>query len=86
MGSNWLVLIDAYSKYPCIHGTTSTSTKSTISIFEENFTHFGYPHTIVTDNAASFTQKNFKNVVKTEELFTLLVHLTTRQLMVRQKD
>ena len=28
LGSNWLLLIDAYSKYPCIHLTTSTSTKS----------------------------------------------------------
>ena len=24
MGSNCLILIDAYSKYPCIHSTTST--------------------------------------------------------------
>ena len=31
LGSNWLILIDAYSKYPSIHPTTSTSTKSTRS-------------------------------------------------------
>ena len=24
LGSNWLVMTDAYSKYPCIHPTTST--------------------------------------------------------------
>ena len=29
LGRNWLVLVDAYSKYPCIHPTTSTSSKST---------------------------------------------------------
>ena len=29
MGTNWLVLVDAYSKYPCIHATSSTSTKAT---------------------------------------------------------
>ena len=28
LGFNWLVLIDAYSKYPCIHPMTSTSSKS----------------------------------------------------------
>ena len=28
LGRNWLVLVDAYSKYPCIHPTTSTSSKS----------------------------------------------------------
>ncbi|ELT95287.1 hypothetical protein CAPTEDRAFT_190067 [Capitella teleta] len=27
-GSNWLVVVDAYSKYPCIHLTTSTSSRS----------------------------------------------------------
>jgi hypothetical protein len=30
LGSNWLVLIDAYSKYPCVHSTSSVSSKSTI--------------------------------------------------------
>ena len=28
-GSNWLVLTDAYSNYPCIHQTSSTSSKAT---------------------------------------------------------
>ena len=60
MGSNWLVVIDAYSKYPCIHATTSTSTKSTTALLEEDFAHFGYPHTIVSDNATSFTSEEFK--------------------------
>ena len=32
LGRNWLVLVDAYSKYPCIHPTTSTSSKSTTAI------------------------------------------------------
>ena len=34
LGRNWLVLVDAYSKYPCIHPTTSTSSKSTTAILE----------------------------------------------------
>jgi hypothetical protein len=59
MGSNWLVMIDAYSKYPCIHPTTSTSSKSTTAILEEDFAHFGYPHTIVSDNATSFKSEEF---------------------------
>ena len=47
--------IDVYSKYPCIHWTTSTSKKPTISILEENFPYFGYPHTIFTDIVTSLT-------------------------------
>ena len=43
--SNWLVLTDAYYNYPCIHQTSSTSSKATIDLLEEDFAHFGYPHT-----------------------------------------
>ena len=60
LGSNWLVLIDAYSKYPCIHPTTSTSTKATTELLEQDFAHFGYPHTIVSDNATSFSSEEFQ--------------------------
>ena len=60
LGSNWLILIDAYSKYPSIHPTTSTSTKSTTELLEQDFAHFGYPHTIVSDNATSFSSEEFQ--------------------------
>ena len=60
MGNNWLVVVDAYSKFPCIHATTSTSTKATINLLEEDFSLFGYPHTIVTDNATTFMSDEFK--------------------------
>jgi hypothetical protein len=60
LGSNWLVLTDSYSKYPCIHATQSLSTRSTIDILEEDFAHFGYPHAVVTDNAATFMAEEFK--------------------------
>ena len=60
MGSNWLIVTDAYSKYPCIHQTSSTSTKATTTLLEEDFAHFGYPHTIVTDNATTFSSAEFQ--------------------------
>ena len=47
MGSNWLVLTDAHTKYPSIHRTISTLTKSTTDLLEQDFSHFGYPHTLV---------------------------------------
>ena len=61
MGSHWLVAVDAYSKYPCIHPTTSTSSKATMELLEQDFAHFGYPHTIVTDNATTFTSEEFQD-------------------------
>ena len=72
MGSNWLVIVDAYSKYPSIHRTTSTSTQATTDILEEVCAHFGYPHTIVSDNATTFTSGEFKEWCKEREI----VHLT----------
>ena len=52
--------MDAYSKYPCIHPTTSTSTKATTDLLEQDFAHFGYPHTIVSDNATTFSSEEFQ--------------------------
>ena len=54
LGTNRLVLVDGYSKYPCIHPTSSTSTRATIDLFEEDFAHFGYPHALIKDNASTF--------------------------------
>ena len=61
LGSNWLVIIDSYSKYPCIHPTTSVSSKATTDLLEQDFAHFGYPHTIVTDNSSSLLSSEFQS-------------------------
>ena len=60
MGRNWLVVVDAFSKYPCIHETSTTFSKSTAALLEEDFSHFGYPQTIVTDNATTFMSQEFQ--------------------------
>eukprot|EP00731_Ephydatia_muelleri_P005173 Em0002g1349a len=48
------------AKYPCIHPVNSTSTKATTELLEQDFAHFGYPHTVVTDNATSFISEEFQ--------------------------
>ena len=65
-------MVDAYSKYPCIHPTTSTSSKATTDLLEQDFAHFGYPHTIVTDNSTSFLSKEFQTWCRERGI----VHLT----------
>ena len=72
MGRNWLLLTDAFSKYPCIHPTASLSTKATIDILEMEFAHFGYPYTVVSDNAATFKSDEFQNWCRERGI----IHLT----------
>ena len=72
MGRNWLLLTDAFSKYPCIHPRASLSTKATIDILEKEFAHFGYPHTVVSDNAATFKSDEFQNWCRERGI----IHLT----------
>ena len=36
------------------------STKATTTLLEEDFAHFGYPHTIVSDNATTFSSAEFQ--------------------------
>ena len=64
MGENWLVVVDAYSKYPIIHPTTAVSTRATIRLLEEDFAHFGNPHSIVSDNATTFKSEEFQQWCK----------------------
>ena len=72
LGHDWLVLVDSHSKYPCIHRSGSTSTKATTELLEQDFTHFGCPHTLVTDNATTFTSQKFQAWCKAREI----IHLT----------
>ena len=65
LGRNRLILVDAYSKYPCIHPTTSTSSKSTTAILEQEFAHFEYPHTLVIDNTTTFMSQRIPSLVQT---------------------
>ena len=64
MGKNWLVMVDSYSKYPCIHPTSSITARTTMDLLEEDFAHFGYPHTLVTDNAPTFTSEEFQEFLR----------------------
>ena len=72
IGTNWLVLFDACSKYLCIHPVSSTSTKATTELLEQDFAHFGYPLTVITDNATSFVLEEFQAWCKEQGI----THLT----------
>ena len=65
--------MDVYSKYWCIHPTTSTSTKSTSELLEQDFAHYGYPHTIALDNATLYPSEEFQAWCRERGI---IVHLT----------
>lgn len=63
-GSNWLVMTDTYSKYPCISQTQSVSTKAMVELLERDFAHFGFPHALVMDNATTFKSEELQSWCK----------------------
>ena len=59
MGSKFLLLVDAHSKWPEIYRMSSTSVHNTITILRNIFSSFGLPEQLVTDNGSEFTSSEF---------------------------
>lgn len=58
-GNNFLVIVDAYSKWPEIIQTTSTTSEKTIEMLQDQFNHWGNPEVLVSDNGTQFTSALF---------------------------
>ncbi|KAG6464303.1 hypothetical protein O3G_MSEX014427 [Manduca sexta] len=58
-GSMYLVIVDAYTKWVEVFNTPATS-NAVVEKLYEYVSRFGLPHTIVTDNATTFTSDSFK--------------------------
>ncbi|XP_055542887.1 uncharacterized protein K02A2.6-like [Wyeomyia smithii] len=59
-GYYYLVIVDAYSKWPEVFRTRSTTTTATLEILEETFARYGNPRTLVSDNGSQFISSTFK--------------------------
>ena len=57
----WLILIDAYSKWPEVHEMSETTSKVTIQQLRKIFAVQGLPELIVTDNGSQFVSEEFKS-------------------------
>lgn len=64
MGHNFLVLIDAFTKWPEVHLMRHITSKDTIEKCREIFTTFGLPRVLVSDNGRSFISSEFQNFLK----------------------
>lgn len=60
----FLLIVDAYSKWPEIFATKTTTAAATIKFIEETFSRFGNPEVIVSDNGTQFVSNQFQNFCK----------------------
>ncbi|EYC22302.1 hypothetical protein Y032_0017g3273 [Ancylostoma ceylanicum] len=64
-GKMFLVIVDAYSKWPEIIEMTSTTSAATIRQLTRLFAQFGNPTTLVSDNGSQFASKEFAEFCST---------------------
>jgi transposase InsO family protein len=58
-GKEFLIIVDAHSKYPEVFEMTTKSTTATIAKLRYLSTRHGIPDTLVTDNGTQFTSNEF---------------------------
>lgn len=61
---NFLVVVDAYSKWPEVFVMTQITVLKTSAVLDGLFSRFGNPRTIVTDNGPTFTGKDFQEFLR----------------------
>ena len=59
-GRTYLVLVDAYSKYPEIMKMNSTTSQATVHVLRDIFSRQGLPEVIVSDNGPQFVAHEFQ--------------------------
>ena len=64
MGDMFLVVVDAYSKWPEVVRMKSTTTETTIDALRQIFSQQGLPLELVSDNGPQFTSKEFEEFTK----------------------
>ncbi|XP_064469911.1 uncharacterized protein K02A2.6-like [Ornithodoros turicata] len=63
-GKRYLIVIDAFSKWPEIAHLTNTTAAHTSTSFSEMFLRNGLPEVLVTDNGPPFTSKDFSRFLQ----------------------
>nr|CAI5840449.1 unnamed protein product [Callosobruchus analis] len=60
----YLILVDAYTRWPEIHIVKDISTKTTITTLRRIFATYGIPRILVSDNGSSFVSYDFKRFLQ----------------------
>ena len=64
LGSMFLIIVDAHSKWAEVFPTSSTTYAATVRMLSETFARFGVPDGVLNDNGPQFTSDEFKTFVK----------------------
>ena len=80
----WIMQLIFWEPTGWYHPTTSMSTKATTDLLEQDFAHFGYPHTIISDNATSFSSEEFQAWCRERGIIHLTSAPITRLQMEQQ--
>ena len=59
-GCTYLVVVDAYSKYPEVVKMTNTTAQATITALRDIFSRHGLPEILVSDNGSQFSSTEFE--------------------------
>ena len=60
LGCTYLVVVDAYSKFPEVVKMSTTSAKATVTTLRDIFSRHGLPEIIVSDNGPQFIATEFE--------------------------
>ena len=64
-GKLWLVVMDAYSKWPEIHAMSTTTAQATIHQLRKVFSAHSLLEQLITDNGPQFVAEDFKHFCQT---------------------
>ncbi|XP_039451054.1 uncharacterized protein K02A2.6-like [Culex pipiens pallens] len=71
-GLYFLIIVDAFSRWPEIYPTTTTTARATIQFLRSTFARLGLPMVLVSDNAAQFTCDEFESYCKANGITHIL--------------
>jgi hypothetical protein len=71
-GKTFLIIIDAYSKWPEVKIVPDMSSSTLIRILRDVFAEQGLPDVIVSDNGRSFVSDEFRKYLESEEIRQVL--------------
>jgi len=72
-GQMFLIVVDAYSKWPEVFPLRTTTSATTITVLRNLFARQGLPLVVVTDNGPQFTSEDFNSFLRTNGV----KHITT---------